>query len=74
MLKYKKGDVVKFGNTMFTILTKRGADAINKHKPKKLSDMRKFSRPSRDQSVGRAERNPHRGWVNSNSLDDLVRF
>lgn len=49
--KYKVGDKVTFweGFTSheYEILSKRGANAMNKHQPESLSDMRKFSRRKR---------------------------
>lgn len=49
MPKYKIGDKVKFmdgfDEVEYTIISKKGADAMNQHQPKSYSDMTKFSQP-----------------------------
>lgn len=53
---YKKGDKLIFGNSEITITTKRGADAVNKYKPKSMSDLRKIARKQRMMKHERSER------------------
>lgn len=86
-MKYKKGDVVYFGNTKIEISSKRGADAMNKHKPKTMKDFKKFSRPMKNYSpvdrserflennlIGTGFRRNRKGLTNLSSLDDLARM
>lgn len=86
-MKYKKGDTVYLGKTKIEITTKRGADAMNKHRPKTMKDFGKFSRRMKNYSpadkserflennlIGSGFRGNRKGLINLGSLDDLARM